>query len=149
MSWSPRNRQAATTRVRAAKTDFRRRWRRGRTWEWWQATPSRSRNIASRGTLRADRHLKPTTAAPVRLTVADRRRALAGLDPAARRLAVRVVDAYGDWDEASLTLVRAFARSAARIEQLEATGAEPAEIRREVRLAAGVARALDLEGKSP
>ena len=34
-----------------------------------------------RGTLRADRHLKPTTAAPVRLTVADRRRALAGLDP--------------------------------------------------------------------
>ena len=101
------------------------------------------------GTLRADRHLKPTTAAPVRLTVADRRRALAGLDPAARRLAVRVVDAYGDWDEASLTLVRAFARSAARIEQLEATGAEPAEIRREVRLAAGLARALDLEGKSP
>jgi hypothetical protein len=102
-----------------------------------------------RGTLRGDRHLGPTPAAPARLSDAARRRALAGLDPAARRVAVRLVDMYGDWDEASLTLVRAFARSAARIEQLEAEHAEPAEIRRKVRLAAGLARALDLEGKSP
>ncbi len=101
-----------------------------------------------RGTLRGDRHLGLTTTAPARLSVADRRRALAGLDSAARRLAGRVVDAYGDWDEASLTLVRAFARSAARIEQLEAAGADPPEIRREVRLCAGLARALSLEEKT-
>ena len=93
-----------------------------------------------RGTLRGDRHLAPTTSAPDVLSGAARRRTLAGLDREARRVAARVLDEYGDWDEASLTLVRAFARSVARIEQLEATGAEPAEIRREVRLAAGLAR---------
>jgi hypothetical protein len=95
-----------------------------------------------RGTFRADRHVRPTAAAPAVISAADRRRALGGLEPAARAVAARMLDAYGDWTEPGLVALRAFARTAARLERLHAEGGDAAEIRREERLLLGLMKAL-------
>jgi hypothetical protein len=77
-------------------------------------------------------HLMKPAPAPVPLAAADRRRTLEGLDSAARRVAARVLDNYGDWTELGLHTVRALARSAVRLEALEAAG-NIEETRREIR----------------
>ncbi len=97
-----------------------------------------------RATYRADRHARPIAPAPVPLSAADRRWALAGLEPKARRLAARLVDDYGDWTTLGLQAVRALARSAVRLEQLEAAG-NTEEVRREVRTFGALVRAFDAE----
>ena len=99
-----------------------------------------------RGTFRADRHAALTAAAPapVPVSAADRRRTLDGLEPPARRVATRVLDDYGDWSTLALQTVRALARSAVRLEALEAAG-DVEEVRREVRTYGALLRAFAAE----
>jgi hypothetical protein len=102
-----------------------------------------------RGTVQPVRRLRdpaPSSPPPAPLSAADRRRTLAGLPPEARRIATSLLDAFGDWHAAALSLLRAYALSAARLRALE--DAEPvdlAEVRRETRCYLSLLKALDLE----
>lgn len=97
-----------------------------------------------RGTFRADRHLPKSASSPQPLSPEDRRRTLHGLTPAERRIVERLLEAYEDWDAGSLLLLRHFARSTARLEELTDDG----ERRRELRVNVMLLRALNLEHTS-
>ena len=77
---------------------------------------------AYRGTLRRDRHFPPTASAPVldQVSPADRRRVLRGLRGEARRVALRLLAEYADWDTVRLLALRSFALSCERLRELEA-----------------------------
>jgi len=101
-----------------------------------------------RGTLRPARHLAPAPLRPEAITVADRRRALRGLNPVARRIAAGLVSRYGGWDEAALATLRSYALSCARAQALEhAAGADSRALHREIRINLGLLKALNLEAQ--
>lgn len=101
-----------------------------------------------RGTLRPARHLTPAPPRPEVITVADRRRALRGLDPAARRIAAGLLARFGGWDEAALATLRTYALSCARVSALEhAAGADGRALHREIRINLNLLRALNLEAQ--
>ncbi len=102
-----------------------------------------------RGTFRPDRHVvedRPIVSTPPaeRASGAPRRRTLAGLSGVARRIAVGLLDTYGQWDEASLRTLRSYAKSSQRLEEFEAAG-NAAEVRREARINLALLKALGLE----
>ena len=104
----------------------------------------------ARGSYRADRHAERLRAALSgnRATIAprDRRRALRGLNPEARRIATRLLDTFGDWDEAGLQTLRSYARSCERIEQIHSGGeVDMRALHRELRVNLHLLRALNLE----
>jgi hypothetical protein len=102
-----------------------------------------------RGTVQPVRHLRDPAATPSPppvISPAERRRALAGLPPEARRIATALLDQYGDWHAAALSVLRAYALSTARLRVLErAEPVDVAELRRETRCHLSLLRALDLE----
>lgn len=99
-----------------------------------------------RGTYRADRHGKRTDEAPsAPLSAADKRRALQGLEPDARRIAGRVLDEFQDWHAAAIQTLRAYAVAAAQLDRLQADPtANPREVRAQIRSVVSLYRALDL-----
>jgi len=96
-----------------------------------------------RGTYRADRHNKRDEAPSVPLSATERRRALVGLGPEARRLAAGLLDAFEDWHPAALTTLRLWAQSAERLTAMT----DDAERRRETRTYLSLLTALDLGAK--
>jgi hypothetical protein len=85
-----------------------------------------------RGTFRKDRHAGIDGQARPDLrpvSLGERRRVLAGLEPAARRLAVELLDTFSGWDPSSLQTLRLYVQSSVRLEAI----ADPAERRRETR----------------
>lgn len=97
------------------------------------------------GTFRADRH-GPVTGESPPVSVADRRRTLDGLAGEARRVAARLLDEYADFDQVSLSLVRAFAQSCGRLSTLHTdTGVDIKAVHRELRIAIQLARTLRVE----
>lgn len=101
----------------------------------------------ARGTYRPGRHAGRTDPPEVRLTPGDRRRLLEGLPPEARRVAVGLLDQYGDWDSSSLSTLRSYAMSCARLRELEAApGDDTRQLHREIRANVSLARLLNFEG---
>jgi len=101
-----------------------------------------------RGNFRASRHAGRTTPPPVPIDATTRRRALHGLPRAARALAGEILDRCGNWDAASLSVLRSYALSAARLHALEqATPADTSAIFRETRHYLRLATALRLEAR--
>lgn len=99
------------------------------------------------GTFRRDRHgVRGASPAPAEeLAPADRRRTLAGLSPAARRLAVRLLDRLEGWTPASLAVLRSYVLSRERLDALEAIGQPSAELYKELRACLALGKALGLE----
>jgi len=95
----------------------------------------------ARGSWRADRHAGKAEAPAAPLTAAQRRRVLAGLAPTARRIVTDLLDAYGDWDESALFVLRQFAESCVRLEAIT----DDTERRREQRANLALLKALRLE----
>ena len=96
----------------------------------------------ARGTFRPARHagrVDPAPAAPV--STADRRRTLHGLSPAARRMAIALIDDYSGWHSATLFVLRQFVECCARLERISGD----AERRREQRAALALLKCLELE----
>ena len=74
-----------------------------------------------------------------------KRRALAGLTGVARRVASGLIDDFGNWDDSAIQSLRAYSRSCARIEVLEAAEqVDLAELRREIATNLSLLRALEL-----
>jgi hypothetical protein len=73
-----------------------------------------------RGTVRADRHLRPVPLAPAALARTARRRLLAGLGDEGRRFAAAMADRYGDWSPGDLALLRRAAETEDRLAALTA-----------------------------
>lgn len=100
----------------------------------------------SRGTFRRSRHAAPAASPAPAISAADRRRALCGLSPAARRMATRLLECYGDWDVAGLTTLRSYVLSVERLTPLEAAGVASPALSRAVRASLALLNALHLEG---
>jgi hypothetical protein len=102
----------------------------------------------ARGTYRADRHahlVQATAVAPV--SPPDRKRTLAGLPTAARRLAVSLMESHGPWTAASLETLRAYVLSCARLEGLQQdAGEDTRALHREVRTNLQLLKTLELKG---
>lgn len=94
-----------------------------------------------RGSYRADRHAGKAEAPGAPVSAAQRRRVLAGLAPEGRRIAADLLDAYSDWDEASLFTLRQYVESCVRLEGIT----DDAERRREQRANLQLLKALRLE----
>lgn len=97
-----------------------------------------------RGTLRADRHLRPLPAPPEPVTPADRRRVLRGLPPAARRIVTSLLAAYDGWDASTLELLRSYGLSCVRVEALQSAVEPSADLHRELRINLNLQRGLNL-----
>jgi hypothetical protein len=100
------------------------------------------------GTYRPDRHAHLKEAQPPAPPVApaDRRRTLAGLSPAARRVAARLLAEYGGWTAAKLEVLRAYSLSCSRLEMLQQTPTDDSRaLHREIRANLNLLRALNLE----
>jgi hypothetical protein len=100
-----------------------------------------------RGSFRPDRHAGLMEAPPPRrLSAADRRRTLAGLEGTARRLVLHLLAEYGGWHAAKLEVLRNFALSSARLEALQETPSDDARgLHREIRANLNLLKALNLE----
>lgn len=92
-------------------------------------------------------HLLSSPRPPVRqITAADRRRTLAGLPPGARRQAAALLDAFDGWDSATLSTLRAFVLSVARVEALQAAATVDVRmLHRELRIVVMLHKSLNVE----
>src|SRR5262245_37856824 len=80
--------------------------------------------LQRRGTYRNDRHGDEPAGRVMgtAMTAAARQRVLKGLPAPAKAIVELVLDEYdGDWDRLGLIVLRAFASSVARLEQLQAS----------------------------
>jgi hypothetical protein len=102
-----------------------------------QAEVHRIYRAASRRVATASGTIPP----PAPLSAADRRRTLADLAPEGRCIAAGLLDAYDGCDAASLTMLRLFAESAARLMAL----ADDVERRREMRTYLALLKSLELD----
>ena len=110
----------------------------GRSGGWNRLSPE---DHALRGTRARHRH----PVAELAVSQADRRRAVAELDGTARRVVAQLLGSHDGWDAASLTTLRAYGLSCARMERLQtATEASPT-LAREVRINLSLLRELNLE----
>jgi hypothetical protein len=100
-----------------------------------------------RGSYRPDRHRHLTEAPPVAiLSASDRRRALAGLQGPARKLALRLLGEYSGWTAAKLEVLRSYVLSCARLGVLEKASSDDARaLHREVRCNLNLLKALGFE----
>src|SRR5687767_13943103 len=98
----------------------------------------------ARGTFSATRHghLKPRST-PVPVSLADRRRVLRSLPAEGHELAKRVMDAYGNWDPASLEILPSYCLSCLRLRHLEQAGPLK-DAHREARLNLQLLKAMNL-----
>jgi hypothetical protein len=100
----------------------------------------------ARGTFRPGRHGGKTDPPALPVSPADRRRLLDGLRPEARRVAAGLLGEYADWDSSSLSTLRSYAMSCARLRDLEAApGDDTRQLHREIRANVSLARLLNLE----
>jgi hypothetical protein len=92
------------------------------------------------------RHGGPSAAPPVPVSAADRRFALQGLPPVARRLANRLINQHSDATALDLEHVQNFVLCAARVREMQATetGSSPA-LARELRNYERLSKLLTLE----
>ena len=97
----------------------------------------------ARGTYRQDRHGPRDSDRVVMVTRAERQRVLKGLTPGARVVASRLLASYGNWNAAMFEVLRAYALSCDRLEQLQAVGTSPA-LHSEVRTNLALLRTLGL-----
>ena len=96
------------------------------------------------GTFRADRHTRPAAVnLSLALTRTQRRRLMDGLTDDAKLIVRSMLETFGDWDQASLDLLRALAVSLSRLREYEAAGNDD-DRRRETRTALSLRRALQL-----
>jgi hypothetical protein len=96
------------------------------------------------GTFRADRHGSRREGESAPVSAGDRRRTLQGLPPLARRVALALLEAFDGWSAADLLTLRAYALSAARLEELQTAGPSR-ELHRELRAHLSLLKALNLE----
>jgi hypothetical protein len=109
------------------------------------------------GSFRPDRHSHllerasgATPASPARVSTWLRRAALRGLSRTARRIAVSLLESYGDWDGAAVETLRQYALSCERLEALQAsTETDVRTLHRETRINLQLLKALDLEPRGP
>jgi|SRR5581483_1296504 len=97
-----------------------------------------------RGTFRRDRHgPQPTPPPAPPVSGADRRRLLRGLSAEARRIVIALLESYDGWDASSLSTLRAYGQSCARVVSLEAVGGP--DLHRELRVNVMLRKSLGLE----
>ena len=101
------------------------------------------------GTYRKDKHghlLAAATPPPQPVSLAARRRVLAGLPDHARRVAVALLDEYGNWTASQLETLKAYSLSCDRLNALQVGGEADADaIHRETRCCLSLLTALKLE----
>jgi len=97
----------------------------------------------AKGTYRPDRDRRVLPSATDPVSVADRRRVLAGLPPEARRVVGGLLDAFDGWHAGSLATLRQYGISCARLAEF---GDDDEERRREIRVNVQLLKALDLDG---
>jgi hypothetical protein len=94
------------------------------------------------GTYKPSRHARREDGPSAAVSEADRRRVLEDLPKDGRRIAVDLLDQYGDWDAAGLHTLRLYCLSCVALTALT----DPDERRKETRINLQLLKALALDG---